>query len=89
MKAQEFDRLANKLGMRTRNSGDRLAWFEYNGKVITRTRRSMGSGDVPLEHCIRQQLKVNEDQLRGLVSCTVSKDDYISILKAKGLIQDP
>jgi hypothetical protein len=29
MKVHEFTKLENKLSLETRNSGDRLAWFEY------------------------------------------------------------
>src|SRR5579863_8673050 len=81
----EFDRLDNKLGLRTRNAGDRLAWFEYDGKAIVRTKRSLGNKDLP-EHLIRQQLKVNEKQFAGLIYCDVSLDDYVRILRTKGLI---
>ena len=38
MKPHEFERLVSKLGLQTRNSYDRLAWFELDGKKITRTR---------------------------------------------------
>jgi hypothetical protein len=85
MKVHEFTKLENKLGLRTRNSGDRLAWFEYEGFVVVRTKRSHGNKDLP-ENLIRQQLKLNESQFSGLISCSVSKDDYIEILKTKGLI---
>jgi len=85
MKVHEFDRLESKLKLKTRNSGDRLAWFEHEGKVIVRTKRSHGNKDLP-EHLIRQQLKVNEKQFAGLISCEVSLDDYVGILKTKGLI---
>jgi len=33
-----------------------------------------------------QQLKVNEQQLAGLIKCDVSLADYIEILKSKGII---
>ena len=85
MKVHEFDRLEAKLKLKTRNSGDRLAWFEHEGKVITRTKRSHGHKDLPA-NLIRQQLKVNESQFAGLISCNVSLDDYVAILRAKGLI---
>jgi hypothetical protein len=88
MKVHEFTRLENKLGLKTRNSGDRLAWFEFEGKIITRTKRSQGNKDLPA-NLIRQQLKVNESQFAGLISCSVSVEDYVSILKAKGLIESP
>jgi len=88
MKVHEFTKLENKLGLQTRNSGDRLAWLEYEGIVVVRTKRSQGNKDLP-EHLIRQQLKVNETQFSGLISCSVSKTDYIEILKGKGLIPAP
>ena len=87
IKAADFERIVRKLDLKTRDSGDRLAWFEHKGKVITRTRRSKKKGtDLPFQHSIRQQLKLNEDQLRGLIDCTVGRDDYVEILRAKGLI---
>ena len=85
MKVHEFTKLENKLALKTRNARDRLAWFEHNGVVVVRTKRSHGNKDLP-ENLIRQQLKVNESQFSGLISCTVSRDDYIRILTEKGLI---
>lgn len=35
IKAREFDALADKLGLRVRDGRDLLAWFEYEGRVIT------------------------------------------------------
>lgn len=86
IKAKEFDRLVAKFGFRTRDSGDLLAWFEHEGRIVTRTRRSKGSSDLPMQHSIRQQLKLNEEQLRQAVSCHLTRDDYIEILRGKGLI---
>ena len=85
MKVHEFAKLENKLNLKTRNAGDRLAWFEYEGKVVVHTKRSHGNKDLPA-HLIRQQLKVNEQQFSGLISCSVSLEDYVNILKAKALI---
>jgi hypothetical protein len=88
MKVHEFERIVNKLGLKVRNSGDRLAWFEYNGQTVVRTKRSHGNKEQP-ENMIRQQLKLNEKQLAGLISCTVSLENYIEILKSKRVIVDP
>ncbi len=85
MKTHEFEQIVSKLGLKTRNSGDRLAWFVYEGKTVVRTKRSHGNKDQPGDK-IRQQLKVNEEQLAGLISCSVSRDDYIKILKSKQII---
>ena len=86
MKVHEFTAIEKKLQLKTRNSGDRLAWFEYEGKLITRTKRSHGNKDLPA-NLIRQQLKLNETQFSNLISCSLQRDDYVAILKTKGLIQ--
>lgn len=85
MKAHEFEKIVTKLNLKVRNSRDRLAWFEYKGRTVVRTKRSHGSKEAP-EHLIRQQLKLNEKQLAGLISCTVSKDDYVEILVGKKVL---
>lgn len=86
IKAQEFDRLIEKFAFRTRKSGDRLAWFEHEGRVVVRTRRSEGSGDLPMQHSIRQQLKLSEQQLREAIACSLSRAQYVEILRAKGIL---
>lgn len=86
MKSHEFERIVNKLGLKTRNSGDRLAWFVYKGQTVVRTKRSQGNKEQPGDK-IRQQLKLNEEQLAGLISCTVTFEDYVAILKSKHIIQ--
>lgn len=86
IKAQEFDRLIEKFAFQTRKSGDRLAWFEHEGRVVVRTRRSEGSGDLPMQHSIRQQLKLNEQQLREAIACSLSRAQYVEILRAKGIL---
>lgn len=86
IKAHEFDRIISKFKFKTRDSGDLLAWFEYKGKIIIRTRRSKGSGELPMQHSIRQQMKLNENQLKDAVRCTINRQDYIRILREKGLL---
>lgn len=86
IKAQEFDRLIGKLGFQTRDSRDLLAWFEFEGKVVARTRRSKGSGDLPMQHSIRQQMKLNERELREAIDCVITRDEYIRILRSRGLL---
>ena len=88
IKAREFDALVRKFQMQTRDGRDLHAWFEFEGKVITRTRRSKGSGDLPMQHSIRQQLKVNETQMRELIRCTLGRDDYLEILRNRGLLPE-
>jgi hypothetical protein len=87
VKAREFDHIVEKFGLETKNSGDRLAWLEYEGKIVVRTKRSHKKGkDLPFQHSIRQQLKLNEDEFNQAKGCTLSLDDYIKILQGKGII---
>jgi hypothetical protein len=85
MKTRAFEILVTKLQLQTRDTGDRHAFFIYEGRVITRTKRSHGRGEMP-DYWIRQQLKVNEVQLSDLIGCTLKREDYVAILKEKGLI---
>lgn len=85
MKVHEYTRIENKLALRTRNSGDRLSWFEHEGVVILRTKRSHGNKDLP-ENLIRQQLKLNEKQFSDLIDCPLTREKYVAILTEKGLI---
>ncbi len=86
IKGREFDTVINKFGFASRDSGDRLAWLEIDGRVVVRTKRSLGKGDMPCADLIRQQLKLNENQLRLAIACTFSRDDYISHLRAKRVV---
>lgn len=86
IKAREFDRIVEKLDLKTRKGRDLLAWFEHDGKVVVRTRRSMCSGDLPMQHSIRQQLKLTEHELRQIIDCTIDRNGYLQILQSKGLI---
>lgn len=86
IRAHEFDRVVAKFGMQTRDSRDLLAWFEHDGKVVTRTRRSKGKGELPAPHLIRQQLKLTEEQLGAAIGCTLDRDGYVEILRDKGLL---
>lgn len=87
IKRAEFDLLVAKLGLVTKSGDHLFAWLEHDGKMIVRTRRShQKSGDLPMQHSIRQQLKLNEDQLRDAIRCTLDRDAYIEILRSKGLL---
>jgi hypothetical protein len=86
MKVHEFERLVNKLQLKVRDSRDRIAWFEYEGRIITRTKRSHGKGfDLPAD-LIRNQLKVSGKEMAGLIQCRLSLDDYVEILRRKKLL---
>lgn len=84
--AKEFDAIVRKLGMETRNTDHLHAWFEVDGTVAVRTRRSHGRGELAAGDKIRQQLKVNETQMRSLIDCSMSRDAYVLHLRARGVI---
>jgi hypothetical protein len=89
IRANEFDRVVAKFGFVTREGRDRLAWLEVGGRKIVYTKRSrQRAGDLPRPHEIRQQLKLNEDQLAAAISCSLDRNGYLDILRAKGLL-DP
>ena len=89
-KAVDVERIHRKLRMEQREGRDRLAWFVYKGRPIVYTRLSHQRGDVAgrIMHFIRQQLRVNERQLAGLRDCSVTLEDYVEILRDKGLIEN-
>jgi hypothetical protein len=66
----------------------RHAVFGHEGKVIVRTRRSLGSGDIEgkIRDFIRQQMHLNDSQFRSLIACPLKRDGYTEILGAKGLL---
>ena len=57
-----------------------------DGVPVVKTRRSFGNSKYVPADKIRCQLKVNEQQFAGLISCDVTKEDYIKILIAKRVI---
>jgi hypothetical protein len=85
VKAREFDQVISKFGMETRRGRDIHAWLTHDGKVVVRTKRSGGRGDPPVD-LVRNQLKLNEEQLREAVTCTLGLDGYLVILRDKGVL---
>jgi len=64
------------------------ALFRHDDTVILRTYMSRGPGklDGIVQHQIRQQMKLDEEQFRLFKVCTYWRDDYVRILKDKGHI---
>jgi hypothetical protein len=40
-----------------------------------------------MQHSIRQQMKLSEQQLREAISCSLGPDEYVELLRQKGLIE--
>lgn len=86
---RDIDAAWDKLKMQITSTGDRHAKFYYGGKLVLTTKRSFGKGPIegPIQHLLRQQLKLNEDQFKALIECPIGLPEYIEILKEKRLIQ--
>ena len=87
IKSHQFDHIVQKLQLQSRSSDHRLAWFEYEGRKVIRTRRSRRSGDLPFQKSMPKQLGLTLDEFRRAVSCKLTKDEYIEILRHKGIIE--
>ena len=87
IKAHQFEHIVNKFQMFSRNAGDRLVWFEYEGKIITHSRRSYSSGDLPFQKSMPKQLGLTRDEFRQAAACKLNRDEYIEILRRKGYLK--
>lgn len=87
IKAHQFEHIVSKFQMKSRNAGDRLVWFEYAGKIITRSRRSNKAGDLPFQKSMPKQLGLTPTEFRQAAACKLDRDKYIGILKRKGYIE--
>ena len=76
LSSRDFDTIARKLEMEVRDGDHRFALLRHDGRVVVRTKRSHGNKPQPT-HLIRNQLKVDEEQLQGLVQCWLTKPAYI------------
>ena len=86
MTPREFDRVVGKLGLEVSEGGShRKAKFYYQGELIISTLRSRSPKEFE-EHQVRRQLKLDSRQLRAAVRCTLGREDYIDILREKGLL---
>jgi hypothetical protein len=47
IKALDFEHIVQKFQLKTRNAGDRLAWFEYKGKLL-RESGALTGGEISL-----------------------------------------
>jgi len=87
IKAHQFEHIVSKFQMKSRNTGDRLVWFEYEGRKITRSRRSNKAGDLPFQKSMPKQLGLTPDEFRQAAACKLNRDEYIEILRHKGYLE--
>jgi hypothetical protein len=87
---REVEQAWRKLEMVRKDTDDHHAYFYYDDKLILATKRSFGSGKIEgaVQHLIRQQLKLTPSEFGALIDCTISRPEYVAILKKKGWIPE-
>lgn len=88
LKKREIEGAFNKLRMDIAKTHHKMAYFEYEGVQYLKTRISHGKGDIPKSVIarIRKQLELNQIQFTELVKCPLGYNEYVEILKEKGII---
>jgi hypothetical protein len=90
VKISEVLKVFRKLEMEITEGRDTIAKFRHKGKVIIWSRVSHGRGDLAgkIPHFIRQQLKVDEGQMKKLIDCSYWRKEYEEILRSRGFLAD-
>jgi len=88
MKKSDINRIFSKLSLQIRSTGHNYGWLTVSDKKILRVHYSHGKGDLPnkIMHKIRGQLKLSEKDFKDLVACPLKYEDYLDILRRKGLL---
>ena len=88
IKKADIQKIFNKLGLEVRSTKHRYGWFIVDGKKILRVHYSHGKGDVSgkVGDKIRNQLRLSQDDFVKLLSCPLTLQQYIAILREKGLL---
>ena len=76
------------MSLRVRSTGHNYGWLTVSDKKILRVHYSHGKGELidKIMHKIRGQLKLSEKDFKDLVACPLTYEDYLDILKRKGLL---
>ena len=88
VRASEIDRAWNKLGMAIIETHHRRALFYHGGKLILKTYRDKGKGELRgrLPDKIRGQLRLDREQFQDLIDCPLGLAEYTEILRNKGAL---
>ena len=88
LKKRDIQNIFRKLDLETRSTNHIYGWLVVNGKKILRVHYSFGKGNIPakVSEKIRGQLKLDRSNLKDLIECPLSKEDYLVILKDKGIL---
>ena len=90
MKASKIQKNLKKKGF-TEERGDHLYFHYYDekgNKTIAWTKLSHSANEIgePLISQMAKQTQLSKPEFERLINCTLSKEDYNSILKKKGIV---
>lgn len=89
---KQLEKALLRKGFRLKEGDHKFLYFYFEGKVTSiRTKLSRGSshfeyGDELLGMIRRQLMLDTKDQLLGFINCPFKEEDYIQLLKRKGLL---
>ena len=89
LKTKELERIFKKLDVETRTCSHHVRGFVVvDGKDVLPIHYSNGKSGLhgPNLHKFRKALNLDLEQFFGLVTCTFSRDDFIDVLREKGII---
>lgn len=86
IKKQQALSVLKKLQFDIRTGGERFARFYHRGTLVLTTAVPHGKGDMYVSNQFRQQLKINQDQLREAIRCPFGHNEYLAHLEARGII---
>lgn len=83
-----MEKIFRKLDLKVRSTGHNYGWLIVNGRKILRVHYSHGKGDIPsvVVNKIRGQLKLSQKDFIELIKCPLTYEDYLNILKQKGIV---
>jgi hypothetical protein len=60
-----------------------------DGMRVLKVHYSLGAGDMPptVAHLFRKSLKLSMAEFQKLVGCTLTREDYLQILREKGYLR--
>lgn len=86
--SKQVDKALSKKGFRLDNRHHKIYEYWHNGKLVSSTMASHNGQEIgdPLIAKMHKQLQISRHQFIDLIKCPLSEQDYIDILKEKGIL---
>lgn len=71
-----------------RNTKHVYGWFVVDGKRVLPLHYSYGRGEMPghVPDRFRSSLKLDREQFAAMVGCKMKRDEYVSVLRQRGIV---